>query len=181
MAARYEQIAAWVNEFGWTTGVELGVFDGQSHFHLLQNCPNLTLVGIDLWGESAPIEGKTKSGERCDCQYCNATRSSRRSKPIASIEQDAVKRSKSEPRSRLVKANTALSADLVEQVDFVFVDGDHSFEGVKADISAWWPKVRYRLVGHDWNMRSVRDAVYECFPDTEIATGDDHLWWVSRG
>ena len=27
-------------------------------------------------------------------------------------------------------------------MDAVFIDGDHSYDGVRADIEAWWPVVR---------------------------------------
>ncbi len=35
--------------------------------------------------------------------------------------------------------------------DFVFIDGDHSYEGCLADLRAWWPKVKVggRIAGHD--------------------------------
>lgn len=29
-----------------------------------------------------------------------------------------------------------------DSLDFVFVDGDHSYKGCKADIEAWWPKLK---------------------------------------
>lgn len=39
-----------------------------------------------------------------------------------------------------------------ESLDLVFLDGDHSYEGVDADIKAWWPKVKQGgiLGGHDF-------------------------------
>ena len=37
-------------------------------------------------------------------------------------------------------------------LDFVYLDGAHDYESVKADIKAWWPKLSDRgiLAGHDW-------------------------------
>jgi predicted O-methyltransferase YrrM len=37
-------------------------------------------------------------------------------------------------------------------MDFVFLDADHSYESVKADITAWWPKIKPGgwLCGHDY-------------------------------
>jgi hypothetical protein len=49
-------------------------------------------------------------------------------------------------------------------LDFVFIDGDHSYEGVRQDITNWLPKVRRggTLAGHDYgNSESVRRAVDE--------------------
>lgn len=38
-----------------------------------------------------------------------------------------------------------------ESLDFVYVDGDHRYDRVTADLKAWWPKVRPGgiLAGHD--------------------------------
>ena len=37
-------------------------------------------------------------------------------------------------------------------VDLVYIDGDHTYEGCKADIHAWWPKVKSGgiLMGDDY-------------------------------
>jgi len=41
---------------------------------------------------------------------------------------------------------------LLESVDFVLIDGDHTYKGAKADIKAWWPKVVRGgiMCGHDY-------------------------------
>ena len=38
-------------------------------------------------------------------------------------------------------------------LDFVYVDGEHSYEAVSKDISDWWPKISPGgvLAGHDYN------------------------------
>ncbi len=59
----------------------------------------------------------------------------------------------------------ALFAD--KSLAAVYVDGDHSYEGAKADILAWWPKIRPGgyMCGHDYvsNMPGVVRAVTEIF------------------
>jgi len=37
-------------------------------------------------------------------------------------------------------------------LDFVYIDGDHSYEAIKKDLSFWWPKVKVGgiLSGHDY-------------------------------
>ena len=39
-----------------------------------------------------------------------------------------------------------------ETIDFVYIDGDHTYEGCKLDISLWWPKVKQGgiISGHDF-------------------------------
>jgi predicted O-methyltransferase YrrM len=66
--------------------------------------------------------------------------------------------------------------------DFVFVDADHTYEGVRADIDAWLPKVRPGgwLMGHDFNPRDfpgVVQAVNEKFGKPR--TYSDHVWAVT--
>jgi predicted O-methyltransferase YrrM len=59
----------------------------------------------------------------------------------------------------------ALFAD--KSLAAVYVDGDHSYEGAKADILAWWPKIRPGgyMCGHDYvaHMPGVVRAVTEIF------------------
>jgi cephalosporin hydroxylase len=45
----------------------------------------------------------------------------------------------------------------------VFIDGEHSYEAVRADIAAWRPKVKPGgwLAGHDWDYEPVARAVRE--------------------
>jgi len=54
------------------------------------------------------------------------------------------------------------------EVDFVFIDGLHTYEGVATDIGNYWPIIKKKgyLCGHDFNMDPVRKAVTE-FADRE--------------
>jgi hypothetical protein len=49
-----------------------------------------------------------------------------------------------------------------ESMDFIFVDGDHSYEGTLADCIAYYPKLKKGgfFCGHDYNsIKAVADAV----------------------
>jgi predicted O-methyltransferase YrrM len=54
-----------------------------------------------------------------------------------------------------------------ESLDFVFIDGDHSYNGVKKDLKGWFPKIKNGgiIAGHDYFEPScgVRQAVDEYF------------------
>lgn len=65
---------------------------------------------------------------------------------------------------------------------FVFVDGDHRYEGVKRDLDAWWPKIqRGRWIGgHDFNMPDVGRAVREKFGTRFHLEGKDWPSWLAR-
>ena len=53
-------------------------------------------------------------------------------------------------------------------VDMVFIDGNHSYDAVKADIEAWLPKTKKMICGHDYGdplAPGVKQAVDEQFSD----------------
>lgn len=54
-----------------------------------------------------------------------------------------------------------------ETVSFLMLDGDHSYEAVKADIAAWLPKMKKGGVisGDDYLWPGVTKAVHEAFGD----------------
>lgn len=76
----------------------------------------------------------------------------------------------------VVKDDSAKAAVRFEDasVDFVFIDANHSYEHVKADIEAWRPKVRVggMLAGHDYGEPcGVKQAVDELLGGTVTLMG----------
>jgi len=90
-----------------------------------------------------------------------------------------------------------------ESLDFVFIDGDHRYVGVKQDIDLWFPKVKVGgiLSGHDCEYLvhsyeelfskalekdffqahvGVIKAVVEKFSSYN-RTGDGNIWWIQKG
>lgn len=63
--------------------------------------------------------------------------------------------------------------------DAVFIDADHSYNAVCADIRAWRPLIRPGgvLCGHDYNNKTVRRAVDELVPGVELRAG--HVWMTT--
>ena len=61
-------------------------------------------------------------------------------------------------------------------LDFVYIDADHIYKYVKADIEAWLPKVKIGgiIAGHDYKARvqtGVKQAVHEIFGEPEFKIG----------
>ena len=52
-----------------------------------------------------------------------------------------------------------------EFFDFVYIDADHSYEAVRADLEVWWPKLKPGglFAGHDYDLKfsGVKTAVDE--------------------
>lgn len=71
-----------------------------------------------------------------------------------------------------------------EQFDLVYIDGDHSYEAVKRDISDFMSRVKPGvgfLAGHDYNSETpgVRKAVLEFFPEERVELFADSSWLVA--
>jgi len=77
-----------------------------------------------------------------------------------------------EPVKSYIQTLTGFSYDVVgkfenESIDFLFIDGDHRYEGIKRDLNEWFPKIKRGgiISGHDYNEPScgVKQAVDEYF------------------
>ena len=77
---------------------------------------------------------------------------------------------------------TSLEASKVfpdKYFDFVYIDAEHSYDAVVNDIAAWLPKVKIGgyLGGHDYNLKSVKKAVWHQFGDPSV---DDRYGLLDR-
>jgi len=128
-----------------STFVELGVLHGKSLAYLTVECINAgknnKIYGVDTfdWGAN---------------QWEKVHRNLR---PI-------------EGRFDLISRPSHLAAKLFadNSVDFLFIDANHSYECVRADIDAWLPKMRFGswICGHDYDKDSFPgcvQAVWETF------------------
>ena len=74
-----------------------------------------------------------------------------------------------------------------QPIDLLYIDGDHSYEGVKADILGWSPHVRPGgfILGHDYETHpgcmfpGVARAVDEIYPDRLLRSGT-RFWSVPQ-
>jgi predicted O-methyltransferase YrrM len=129
-------------------GLEIGVASGWTMNHFLQNLSNLQLTGIDPY--VGYMDGNIKiAQEMLDAQYLAA--------------QDNI--SDFAPRGKILRG---YSQDFVnsfedKSLDYIFIDGDHSYEGALRDCELFFPKIKSNgiFAGHDWSFDGVRKAVNE--------------------
>ena len=81
---------------------------------------------------------------------------------------------------RPIRQNSIKASKLFEDnsLDVVFIDADHSYDAVKSDIEAWYPKVKNKgiIAGHDYGgWPGVTRAVNERFL-TNIKVKDPACW-----
>jgi len=57
-----------------------------------------------------------------------------------------------------------------KSIDFVFIDGDHSYDAVIKDIKAWLPKIKTGgiLSGHDYEIPSVKKACHDVLGERNL-------------
>lgn len=161
----------WVWQYGWSRGAELGVFAGNTYLHLLNKCPRLILIGVDIWTPQPEKELMRPQGGR-----------SYESFDLTAFERDVRKRAAQfGARAVLIKDTTVNAALSVADgsLDFIFADADHTYEGILSDILAWRPKIKPHgmFCGHDYNPKDfpgIVRAVDEQFPQRTLH--GDTVW-----
>lgn len=102
----------------------------------------------------------------------------------------------SKTRKRLSKYNDKIkfientsdkaSAEVPNNLDFVYIDGSHEYEFVKKDIELYYPKVKKGGIfgGHDFdaNHMDVCMAVFEFVQKNKLKLyGKNTDWWAIKG
>ena len=139
--AHWLLLEEWAKELDWRSGAEIGLQRGWTICHLLESCPELSMIGVDQWIEMPDIgEPGWQSYDHIDLDYWAAKVKLR----VAAFGD----------RGRILHMPSLEAAQTVadESLDFVFIDGDHTERGTRADILAWAPKVKQTgwVCGHDW-------------------------------
>ena len=117
-------------------GTELGVFAVQ----LLERWHGRQLVCVDPWRQMSDYP-EMRFDRECDFVLA------------------AVSLARFTGRVRIFRGTSEAAAKTPDlfpwPIDFVYLDGNHEYEAVKADLAAWWPKLSpfAILAGHDYDPR----------------------------
>lgn len=136
-----------INKLGQSvTGLELGVWTGHNMCHLLEECPNIKLLyGVDPY---QPYQDWNRyiSQEVID----NA-------KAVALSNLSFFDKS----RYNILQTTSENAAKNINELDFIFIDGDHSFEKCYQDLNLWYDKIRKGglFSGHDYSLPGVNKAL----------------------
>jgi hypothetical protein len=153
-------------------GVEVGVCFGHNAEYFLSQCENIrVLVGVDPWLPCSDLPG-----DKAESAYIEA--------------KSTLKEHLGSGRCKLLRTTSlAASASQFDEgnLDFVYVDGDHSKEAFNLDLRVWYPLVRVGGVvsGHDWSYASVGPTVKEFLVDMgkgdiEIKLVDNNSWYFIK-
>ena len=161
-----------VKEIKAIKGVEVGVASGWNMNHFLENIPNLYLTGIDPYLPFTDWNGEEHTQELLDAQM-NAA------KDNISYFGD---------RGNIIRGK---SQDLYNtfndgELDYIFIDGDHSYDAVLRDCNNFYSKVRSGgiFAGHDCELPAVKQALQEFRKDKnlpDIQYTDSYVWfWIKE-
>jgi predicted O-methyltransferase YrrM len=127
-------------------GIEIGVCIGMTTTHLLDTILDLTLYGVDPYEEYAQMGGR-------EAAYLEILENTK----------------EYGDRFKLYRKTSDDASELFENetIDFIFIDGLHTYEQVKKDIENYYPKLKIGGLcsGHDyngWKQTKVDIAVDEC-------------------
>jgi predicted O-methyltransferase YrrM len=75
-----------------------------------------------------------------------------------------------------IQGNSSLVTDQMPNADLIFIDGDHSYNGCRADIMAYRHKLNKGglLCGHDIDFPGVNQAVKELIINYDV--GPNNVW-----
>ena len=165
----------WLSGIENPVGAEIGVFAGELSQRLLRR-PDLTLYLVDSWSAQHP-EAYKQSGDY------HAALTEEKQEHWFQVTHQVVRFAG--PRATIIRRPSVEAARQIRDgsLDFVFIDADHTYEGCKADIDAWLPKIRKGgfISGHDYENTEfpawgVKRAVDERFGAPE--KGLNFTWRV---
>jgi len=149
------------------TGVEIGVLHGKNAERILKTLSIQKLYLIDPYELYIEVSGEL-SDTRNALQEC---------KKRVSKSGEKVK--------FIIKKSSEAVNEIPDDLDFVYIDGNHAYEFVKKDIELYYPKIKTGgvLGGHDFALstKGVFKAVMEFVTDNELKLhGEDTDWWVVK-
>lgn len=134
-----DELAVLLYELGCTCGAEIGVERGHYSKRLCEAIPNLSLFCIDPW-EVYEDYGDIRDAHRIHIDYAKAIRR------LAPYKCTLIRKSSMD----------AVKEFMVDSLDFVYIDGNHTFPYVWDDITQWYRIVRPGGIvsGHDYIWRA---------------------------
>ena len=152
--------------------LEIGSFLGQSAIWFAQQCVSVTCV--DTWKEeAAEPNGNNLVQTLHDFDLPH---------DFFHVFQENIAKAGVASRIKTVRENSR-DAHLSlgdEKFDLVYIDGDHSYEGLSSDIRNYGPKALRVLCGDDYARREefgVMRAVDELLPR---AQKEPPFWWMTK-
>jgi len=141
--------------------LEIGIFKGEFFDFIFRNCNVGSIDGVDIF------EGETCSG---DVDGNNVTTCN-----VGNCFLELSEKYKDHNNVRLIKSDSSAFLKNVEDnfYDIIYIDGDHSYEGVKKDILQAFHKIKNGgyIMGHDYEMNMNKAHNYYNFGVKQAVDG----------
>lgn len=169
----YKIIPEIINSKKYKVGAEIGVAHGGHSLTILETTKVKKLYCIDPYKHQDNYNDPMNLSQKDFDQLFSKT-------------QNRLKSHKK--RVEFIRKFSAEASESVKDtLDFIYIDGDHSYEGVKSDIENWYRKIRVggTISGHDYghvNFPGVKKAVDSYFKrfNYKINVEDGGVWWVEK-
>jgi len=163
-------------------GAEIGVLNGNTAQRLLNDRPELIHIMVDPW--KVPHKDDSWAAQKDK----NASKPQKEHNKAYNNTLKAVRFAGKRAMIFRMTSKKAIEFFADHSLDFVFIDGDHSYIGTALDIKLWLPKVKAGgwIGGHDYHhekrpdFKGIDDAVDEAFKKEDIETDVNHTWFVRR-
>lgn len=156
------KLCKWANEKGATgKAVEIGAYSGEGTMVLAKYFKHV--MAVDPWLNGYDIQDV--ASQQCPMKFVLAKfHENTRAFDNVSYSQS--------------KSLDALDFAKDGELDFVYVDGDHRYEAVLADLKGWLKKLRAGgvMAGHDWSFPAVQKALSEVFVGREAVLFQGDSW-----
>lgn len=170
----YHILPRMINQYGLKVGCEIGVSFGSHCKRILETTQVEKLYGIDPYLAYGDPTNITMSSLYFDIFYYKV------------LDKLSIFGS----RFELIRDFSVNVASKFEDasLDFIFLDANHTYPSVKADLNAWYRKVRPGgiVVGDDYatSHPGVPQAVNEFFAQrglkVHLDTEQPRIWWVQK-
>lgn len=153
-------------------GCEIGVCHGFTTEYMLNNVPSIKKIyAVDNYPTFVDWDGTRVTAER---QQETKQRCFKRLSPFID-------------KVTFIYDESAKFAPSIEDdsLDFIFIDGDHSYEATLNDMIQYWPKVKKGglFAGHDANLTSVDSALKQFFKDKNVErvnVVENNAWYIYK-
>lgn len=165
--------------------IEVGVYKGQYSASIVKALSPNTFYGVDPY-----VLFEDYTNPPTDSAYAQQANLDK----LYNTVQNKFKTFSS--KSVLIKDTGVNAASQFEDntLDFVYIDGDHTYEFVSGDIAAWWPKIRSGgiLSGHDYipehHLRKIPFGVIKAVDEfaeennlhVRLTNEQYATWWVTK-
>lgn len=155
-------------------GVEVGVWEGGNAIEVVQSLPLEKFWLVDCFGDFSTQPKTIKElGLDENPNYWD------------DLYKQVQERFAPYPNVEIVKQwSHDAAVSLPDELDFVYIDATHTYEGVLKDLRLWEPKVRAGgwVMGDDWTWPGVVQAVNEFTEtngfDLKISSNNTQWWFV---